>query len=448
MKDISSDKTTVRKEQTQVSAGDMGLFNLKYKKRSAYFKEGLMIFMVGVCLIGFYYIINNTTSISKGISRINDILMPFYMGIILAYLLSPTFNFTVKKIYKWNPLKFTETGSKYKFAQFIGVLVSMLVLCVIVYGFFRLVIPDLWISIKGIADGLPSTIDKVEAWVNENVKENPTLLAFLEGKLDNLGGTVLDWLQKNLLSGTEAVIYGVIGTLGTVVDVFVALIICVYLLTNKVNFIAQIKKIILAVFSKKKADDLFELGRLINYTFGGFVNGKLIDSLIIGILCFIAMSILGLPLPMLISVIVGITNIIPFFGPFIGAVPSTLIILIINPLDALKFAIMVLVLQQIDGNIIGPKILGKTTKLASFWVMFSIILGGGLFGFVGMILGVPVFAIIYTYVVRAINGRLKKKDLPTDTAVYQRYDAYDIDKEDIFGENRFKHIEGNERDIS
>ena len=219
--------------------------------------------------------------------------------------------------------------------------------------------------------------------------------------------------------------------------------ICVYILNSKEKFIAQGQKLILAVFKKERADQIFELGRLSNQTFGGFINGKILDSIIIGIICFIMMNILKLPMAILISVIVGLTNIIPFFGPFIGMVPSALILLIIEPVAALKFIIMVLVLQQIDGNIIGPKILGKTTKLASFWVMFAIIVGGGLFGFPGMILGVPFFAIVYTYISRAINRRLEEKKLETDTLLYEDFSKYDINKEDIFGKERInKEAEG------
>ena len=150
------------------------------------------------------------------------------------------------------------------------------------------------------------------------------------------------------------------------------------------------------------------------------------------------MTVLKLPMAILISVVVGVTNIIPFFGPFIGAIPSILILLIVEPIAALKFAIMVLVLQQLDGNVIGPKILGKTTKLASFWVMFAIIVGGGLFGLPGMILGVPVFAIIYAYTSGAINSKLCEKEMPTDTLVYEDFSKYHIDKEEIFGKERFE----------
>ena len=226
------------------------------------------------------------------------------------------------------------------------------------------------------------------------------------------------------------------GTLGTMVDILVALVICVYILNSKEIFVAQSRKLVLAVFKKERAEKFFELGRISNQTFGGFINGKIIDSAIIGVLCFIAMTLLNIPMTMLISVVIGVTNIIPFFGPFIGAIPSIIILLIVEPVAALKFGIMILILQQLDGNIIGPKILGKTTRLASFWVMFAIIVGGGLFGFPGMILGVPVFAILYTYISRGVNNRLKEKQLATRTLVYEDFSKYNGNKEDVFSENR------------
>jgi predicted PurR-regulated permease PerM len=196
------------------------------------------------------------------------------------------------------------------------------------------------------------------------------------------------------------------------------------------------------MFPEKKASDIFEFGNQVNNTFGGFINGKIIDSIIIGILCFIGMTILNMPLAVLISVIVGITNIIPFFGPFIGAIPSGILLLFVDPVSALKFAVWILVLQQIDGNIIGPRILGKATKLASFWVMFAILVGGGLFGFIGMVLGVPTMAIIYIYVARMINNKLKKKDMTINTLVYENFDKYKIDKEEVFGKEACDPNEG------
>ena len=419
----------------------------KLSMKNQYVRKGLLYFAVGVALILAYYVVNHFNAVAAGFGRLNDILMPFYIGIVMAYLLCPIYNGVTKLLYRVNKGRFKKPINDLRLARVFATIISLAVLLLVVVGGIIMILPDLWDSIIGLLMGVPAAITRFINWLSDNLKSNPELMTFLEGKLDGISDTIRNWVQEKLVPGAEALINDlsvrVIGTVGIFIDFFVALVICVYILNSKEKFIAQGQKLILAVFKKERADQIFELGRLSNQTFGGFINGKILDSIIIGIICFIMMNILKLPMAILISVIVGLTNIIPFFGPFIGMVPSALILLIIEPVAALKFIIMVLVLQQIDGNIIGPKILGKTTKLASFWVMFAIIVGGGLFGFPGMILGVPFFAIVYTYISRAINRRLEEKKLETDTLLYEDFSKYDINKEDIFGKERInKEAEG------
>ena len=419
----------------------------KLSMKNQYVRKGLLYFVVGVALILAYYVVNHFNAVAAGFGRLNDILMPFYIGIVMAYLLCPIYNGVTKLLYRVNKGRFKKPINDLRLARVFATIISLAVLLLVVVGGIIMILPDLWDSILGLLMGVPAAITRFINWLSDNLKSNPELMTFLEGKLDGISDTIMNWVQEKLVPGAEALINDlsvrVIGTVGIFIDFFVALVICVYILNSKEKFIAQGQKLILAVFKKERADQIFELGRLSNQTFGGFINGKILDSIIIGIICFIMMNILKLPMAILISVIVGLTNIIPFFGPFIGMVPSALILLIIEPVAALKFIIMVLVLQQIDGNIIGPKILGKTTKLASFWVMFAIIVGGGLFGFPGMILGVPFFAIVYTYISRAINRRLEEKKLETDTLLYEDFSKYDINKEDIFGKERInKEAEG------
>ena len=419
----------------------------KLSMKNQYVRKGLLYFAVGVALILAYYVVNHFNAVAAGFGRLNDILMPFYIGIVMAYLLCPIYNGVTKLLYRVNKGRFKKPINDLRLARVFATIISLAVLLLVVVGGIIMILPDLWDSIIGLLMGVPAAITRFINWLSDNLKSNPELMTFLEGKLDGISDTIMNWVQEKLVPGAEALINDlsvrVIGTVGIFSDFFVALVICVYIRNSKEKFIAQGQKLILAVFKKERADQIFELGRLSNQTFGGFINGKILDSIIIGIICFIMMNILKLPMAILISVIVGLTNIIPFFGPFIGMVPSALILLIIEPVAALKFIIMVLVLQQIDGNIIGPKILGKTTKLASFWVMFAIIVGGGLFGFPGMILGVPFFAIVYTYISRAINRRLEEKKLETDTLLYEDFSKYDINKEDIFGKERInKEAEG------
>lgn len=408
----------------------------KIKVKNKYFQQAVVILLVGIALIIAYYAVNHMPVISAGISKMNGILMPFYLGIIVAYLLCPIYNATVRLLYRINKGRFKKPANDFRLARIGGTLAALILLLIVVAGLMVLILPDLWESIVGLVLDSSNMVAKVQSWIQEHVDEHPELAVLMQGKLENMSESLMAWGQGRLLPGMEAIMTGVVGTLGTVLNVFVALIICVYILNSKETFMAQSRKLILAIFKPEKAEEIFEFGRLCNQTFGGFINGKIIDSAIIGVLCFIAMTVMKLPMTMLISVVVGVTNIIPFFGPFIGAIPSILILLIIDPVSAIKFGIMVLVLQQLDGNIIGPKILGKTTRLASFWVMFAIIVGGGLFGFPGMILGVPVFAIIYTYVGRAVNGKLREKQLATDTGTYEDFSKYNINKEDILCEDR------------
>ena len=410
----------------------------KLKLKNKYLQQTLMFLFIGVILIIAYYVVNHIPVIKSGFDKINDILLPFYIGIVMAYLLCPIYNSTVRLVYKRNKARFKKQIKCFRFARFCGTLAALALLIVVVAGLLMLVIPSLWESIAGLVIAAPDMVSRAQDWISTNVDQNPELAAILQGKLANLSDTLMVWAQDKVLPGAEAILSGVVGTLGTVLDIFVALIICVYLLNSKELFSAQTRKLVLALFSEERAEKIFELGRLSNQTFGGFINGKIIDSAIIGVLCFIVLTIFKIPMTMLISVVVGVTNIIPFFGPFIGAIPSIIILLIIDPISSLKFAIIILIIQQLDGNIIGPKILGKTTKLASFWVMFAIIVGGGLFGFLGMILGVPVFALIYTYTSRGINAKLQSKALETDTFSYENFCKYNVSKEDIFCENREK----------
>ncbi len=408
----------------------------KIKLKNKHIQQAMMMMMVGITLILAYYVVNHMPVVKAELAKINDILMPFYIGIIMAYLLCPIYNASVRLAYRLNKGRFRKPRRDFQFARFFGTLIALTFLILVIAGLLILVIPDLWDSIMGLAMSAPEMAARAQEWLQEHVNENPEISMILQGKLANLSDTIILWAQNNVLPGAEAILTGVMGTLGTMVDIFVALVICVYILNSKEIFVAQSRKLILAVFKTERAEKIFELGKISNQTFGGFINGKIIDSAIIGILCFIAMTVLNIPMTMLISVVIGVTNIIPFFGPFIGAIPSIIILLIVEPIAAIKFGIMVLILQQLDGNIIGPKILGKTTKLASFWVMFAIIVGGGLFGFPGMILGVPVFAILYTYISRGVNNRLKEKQLVTSTLMYEDFSKYNVDKEDVFGENR------------
>ena len=249
--------------------------------------------------------------------------------------------------------------------------------------------------------------------------------------------TLLNWANEQLVPQLLKVMKGnfvgsfVSNALGFMKTVLVGFISAVYMLNSKHTFSAQAKKLIYSMFETDTANAVLENFRFIHKVFGGFITGKLLDSLIIGLITFVSMSILQLPYVLLISVIIGVTNIIPFFGPFIGAIPSTILIFLVSPLQAVYFVIFIFILQQFDGNILGPKILGDSTGLASFWVMFAILLFGGLFGFAGMVVGVPLFAVIYSTISGLVNRSLRNKHISTDTSVYMTLDHVDAESKEI-----------------
>ncbi len=404
---------------------------------SKYFKLALTVFLTGALLLLFYQMASNFTEFRNGISEIVSIISPFIYGFVLAYLVSPIYNVIVKFSYKVLSKKTARKLRCFMLCKVIATIITLVIMLALVSGMIALVIPQLVDSIVGIVNTLPGKLDQVTNWI-ENYADNMDNEMLAE-KLNEYGNqmqtSTIEWAQDTLLPGIgtmmQRISSSVILTLKKVMNILIGLIITVYLLNSKETFKAQIKKTVYSLLSRENAESLFEFGRFTNKTFGGFINGKLIDSLIIGIICFIAMSILKLPYPILISTIIGVSNIIPFFGPIIGAVPSAMLLFLISPMQALYFVIMVIVLQQLDGNIIGPAIIGNTTGLTSFWVMFAIVVGGGLFGFMGMVLSVPIFAVIYFYIGRAVENRLKKKGLDHDTREYIKYDSYDIDKEEI-----------------
>ena len=272
-------------------------------------------------------------------------------------------------------------------------------------------------------------VQSLTQWVDKILKQDSPLAGQLDLLIQNASEYLGTWLQKTFLSQSSdwitSVTTGVYNVVKTIFNVIVGLIISVYVLMTKETFIGQLKKIIYAIFRPKYGNVVMEVVRKADEVFGGFFIGKIIDSVIIGFICFGGLYILRMPYVVLVSVIVGVTNIIPFFGPYIGAIPSFILIFLVNPLQGLYFIIFILVLQQVDGNIIGPKILGNTTGLSPFWVIFAILLFGGRFGVPGMIFGVPVFALLYYIVKRIVEHILRIRKLPKGTVDYIRLNKVD-----------------------
>ena len=275
----------------------------------------------------------------------------------------------------------------------------------------------------------PVYVNNLTAWLQKVLADNPEVESYINDLINTYTPELRSWMNDTLLPQMNAVLKVVsnyaFNVLKALWNMIIGLIISVYIMGSKEKFIGQAKKAIYSAMDIKRANSFIEDIRFVHRTFGGFISGKLLDSLLIGILCFAGTSIMGTPYPVLISVIIGVTNIVPFFGPYLGAIPSAFLILMIDPIQCLYFLIFILVLQQFDGNILGPKILGDSTGLSSFWVIFSITIFGGFMGVPGMVIGVPTFAVIYALCRRWINRNLAKKKLPTETEEYKELGRID-----------------------
>lgn len=402
---------------------------MKERKFREYLGAGITAVLVIVACIAVAFIFLKWDSVRLGLKAINRILAPITYGAVLAYLLTPVYNRVTKAINLFFRTSIKEKRKRETLAKFSATVVSLVLLFLIVIGLIWMIIPQIVNSITGIINTLPSNAEKLSVWIQTTFANNPeveqTVLTLYNQGVDKL----IAWSSTDLVPNIEKVITGVFTGVMSVVtvlmNVLIGVIVMVYLLNIKDRLCAQAKKMIYGFAPLPLANEIVEKCRFVHQVFGGFIIGKIVDSLIIGILCFICLSVMKMPYVLLISVIIGFTNVIPFFGPFIGAVPCALLILLVSPIQCLYFLVFIFLLQQFDGNILGPKILGDTTGLSSFWVLFSILLFGGLLGFAGMIIGVPTFAVIYRLVSERVTALLKKKDLNTETAAYQNLNHID-----------------------
>ena len=343
----------------------------------------------------FFFLIYRFQGFGDAISKLTGILMPFIYGAVIAYLLKPVCNCVEDFLRRLLPEKMGTA------ANMLAVTVSLLFGILVVYALIMMIVPQLITSVTTLYYTARNNLNDFVDWAShqEIIASNQKLLDFIETSYDNLQDTLDNLVRTKLVPSMQSLLSGAaLGVMSFVTflkNIIIGVIVSVYLLASRKKFGQQGKMILYSLIKPRWADIILEEILYADKMFGGFINGKILDSAIIGVLCYIACLIFKFPSALLVSVIIGVTNVIPFFGPFIGAIPATLLILIQNPIKALWFVLFVLVLQQVDGNIIGPKILGNTTGLSSFWVLFAILLFGGLWGFVGMIIGVPLFAVIY-----------------------------------------------------
>ena len=320
-----------------------------------------------------------------------------------------------------NPKNEAKTNAALRtFSAIAVVLFAVVIAGVLLYT----ILPQVVISISSLIRNFPYYVDEI----TDLIKSNRQLQAFLDNVLTNATEVISDWLNENVLQNIQSYVTlaasGVVGVITVLADILVGLIISVYVLCSTGTFVGQGKKIVYALFNKRHAKMILDTIRKSNEIFGGFISGKLLDSLIIGVLCFLGLSALHMPYIALVSVIVGVTNVIPFFGPYIGMIPSTILVMLVDFKKGVIVLIFIIILQQIDGNVIGPKILGKSTGLSAFWVVFSVMFFGKLWGVLGMLIGVPVFGVIYYLADTFVDYRLKQRKLPSETAEYKNLDYF------------------------
>ena len=355
----------------------------------------------------FFFLIYRFQGFGDAISKLTGILMPFIYGAVIAYLLKPVCNCVENFLRRLLPEKMGTA------ANMLAVTISLLFGILVVYALIMMIVPQLITSVTTLYYTARNNLNDFVDWAShqEIIASNQKLLDFIETSYDNLQDTLDNLVRTKLVPSMQSLLSGAaLGVMSFVTflkNIVIGLIVSVYLLASRKKFGQQGKLILYSLVKPRWANLIMEEIRYADKMFGGFINGKILDSAIIGVLCYIACLIFKFPSALLVSVIIGVTNVIPFFGPFIGA---TLLILIQNPIKALWFVLFVLVLQQVDGNIIGPKILGNTTGLSSFWVLFAILLFGGLWGFVGMIIGVPLFAVIYDVLKKFVFHGLRRNE--------------------------------------
>ena len=395
---------------------------MKNSRRRNYFYLGLTLFGASALSILFWFIVNRFEVLASVLKKISDILTPITYGAIMAFLLAPVYNKCIKLL---NPVFFKIGNDKekaYKLSKFVATFVCLVVLVSILVSLVMMLLPEIIKNLMEMAKTLPAEIDGWSAGIYKLLDDYPDIRTYVESYLYNIDEGVSNNLTKNILPNLNQYISnvssGFINVFRQVFNFIIGLIVMMYLLNIKLTLSAQVKRLLYSILPVEKANVAVEEARYIKTVFSQFIVGKIIDSIIIGIINYIFMSLINMKYALLISVVVGVTNVVPFFGPFIGAIPSIFILLLVSPIQSLQFAVWILILQQVDGNIIGPRILGQTTGLPSFWILFSILLFGGIFGIVGMIIGVPTFAVIYRLLSRQSAVALKKKDLSVESKDY------------------------------
>ena len=413
---------------------------MKRSHYKSYFAAGVTAFCVIAAAILLFFLLFHASVVRGFLTMLARILRPIFLGMIIAFLLLPVHRGIFGFLRAVTPDASLKDKRDLAFLNVLAIVLSLFFAFILVYLFMAMVVPQVYLSIVGLIQAFPDYIESVQNWLLAFLEDNPEIQSSVMSLYDSAAGSLEEWLYTDILPNLESIpstlqwlrdsilpnITGVVSNVSAVIsaflmllkDLLISLIVSVYLLARKDTFAAQSKKIVYSIFPPHVGDMIVDETRNAYRILSGFITGKLLDSLIIGAITLVCCNLFRFPYPVLLATIIGVTNIIPFFGPFIGAVPCAFLILLVSPLQCVYFVVFIIVLQQFDGNLLGPKILGNSTGLASFWVLFSILLFGGLFGFAGMVLGVPVFATLYSIANRLVRRGLRKHGLPQDTEFY------------------------------
>ncbi len=404
---------------------------LKNILRNKYIRlAGLVLAVILISLL-FNNLLQEGSKYQGVRSTINGTFLPIVGGFILAYLLNPV----MKWLEHWIFMPFAKLifrkkdkeRRRKKLSRALGVITTIILFIVLLVGGLCIVIPQIYVSLTKIVSDVPRYYGELEKMLTRFLEDNKEVSKYVLNLLDNAYIQFMGYVNNVILPNMDEIVKGIttgiIGGIKTVFNIVLAIIISTYVLFEKEKLISYGKKLTYSYLSREHANALLSGVRYIDRVFGGFINGKIIDSFIIGVLCYVFMTIFRFDYAVLISIIIAVTNIIPYFGPFLGAIPSILLLLMIEPRQGLIFAIFILILQQLDGNVIGPLILGDRLKLSSMWILIAILIGGGLFGVVGMILGAPTLACIYALLGKDTKKRLSDKKLPVESEEYLMLDS-------------------------
>lgn len=434
--------------------------------KSPYIKASIALIVSGSVLIMLSNVLSKTR-FTAGMETINKTLMPVYIGVFIAFLLCPIYNKLVRGIYirlrdsgdisheaLKRPSHMRLAGGRVKAVDdptvrmkrnlAIAKIGASAISIMIIVAFFALigyfVIPQIVMSIVNLMNTMPQRLAYFSSWSEHHLQSFPQIVKWINEAANAGTSEIIDWIRDNILKDNfqnlaNLVSAQIISVVRGSANLFVGILISIYLLNYKEIIFANTRKIVAATCSEQRSRSLYEFVKIINETFIGFIVGRILDAIIIGILTYVCLLVLNMPLALLIAVIVGVTNVIPFFGPFLGAIPSVCLLMLEDPVKAGYFIVMIFVIQQLDGNVIGPKIVGSAIGIGSFWVLIAVLIGGGLFGFLGMALGVPVFAVFYRYAGKLTNNKLRKRSKETDIRSYTDYAKFGIEEKDLYGEN-------------